>query len=141
MNGIDSFTLEELMKHEINFKGCYMRNERLPKSGNYILNLDIVENAGTHWVAVYGNEYYDSFGLAPPSEIEHKINKYNIVQHQKLTSSLCGLFACLYIHYRNYGYTPYDICYFILKHKSYNKNELRQFLKKHMVLCRLQKGN
>jgi len=33
-----------------------MRNEVLPKNGCYVLNLDEIEDPGTHWVAVFHNE-------------------------------------------------------------------------------------
>jgi hypothetical protein len=38
-----------------------------------IVNLDISENNGTHWVSYYKNKdicyYFDSFGLDPPIEL------------------------------------------------------------------------
>ena len=37
-----------------------MRDEKLPKEGCFILNLDEFTDLGTHWGAVYDNEYYDS---------------------------------------------------------------------------------
>lgn len=125
------------MRNEINFQGCFMRNEKLPLYGSFIVNLDDLKNKGSHWVAVFGSEYYDSFGMPPPIELENRILTYNTIQHQTINSVLCALFACLYIHYRNYGYSKYDICYNILKYNHSNKDEFKKFIERHKLLCRL----
>ena len=114
----------QLMKNERDFKGCYMRDEILPNRGCYCLNLDDKSDPGTHWVAVYGDEYYDSYGLPPPKKLSHL--KYNTVQHQKPNSSLCGLYACFYIYSRNRNKSAYDICYKIFKING-NEKELKNF--------------
>lgn len=106
-----------------------MRDEILPINGCYVLNLDTTDNEGTHWVAVYGNEYYDSFGLAPPNKLSHCV--YNIVQHQELNSTLCGIYCMFYIWSRNRGLPKYNICYNILKPKSNKKWILKWF--RHIV--------
>ena len=98
-----------------------MRDEKLPRKGCFILNLDEASDPGTHWTAVYNDEYYDSFGLSPPNEISRKIKLYNNVQHQMIDSKLCGLYAAFYIYARNQGYLPYEICYNILKENSKQK--------------------
>jgi hypothetical protein len=63
-NGLSNIQIENIMKNEAHFQGCFMRTENLPKTVvySYILNLDEASDPGTHWVAVYHNEYYDSFG-------------------------------------------------------------------------------
>lgn len=87
-----------------------MRTDNLPLEGNYVLNLDSSEGPGTHWVAVYGDEYYDSFGVDPPKILAKKrVINYN--QTQDLKSNLCGLYACLYIFLRNRNMTPYDTAF------------------------------
>ena len=95
-----------------------MRNDRLPKSGSFILNLDGKRGPGTHWTAIYKNrEYYDSFGLPPPPELQH-IKVYNRIQHQAPFSTLCGLFALAYIYLRNRNFSPYYINYQYFKEVS-----------------------
>lgn len=131
---------EPLSNHEINylmrcvpeFRGTFMRDEQLPKSGSYVLNLDTSENLGTHWVAVYGNEYYDAFGLPPIEKLQHL--DYNMVQHQKKDSSLCGYYACFYIWCRWSGISKFELCYNILKPNTDNKRCLTNWIKTIQIL-------
>jgi hypothetical protein len=65
-----------------------------------VLNLDIEDGTGTHWVAYRKNgkqvEYYDSFGnLPPPLELQTYLGggcviKYNYERHQKYNTENCG---------------------------------------------------
>jgi len=86
-----------------------MRDDVLPSSGSYVLNLDIKSGQGTHWVAVYENEYFDSYGLPAPNKLSDKIlvNKRKL----QLARDTCGEWSCLYIMLRNLGVSPYKICY------------------------------
>lgn len=93
-----------------NFRGVFMR-DTLPKrpwlveSG--IVNLDSVNNKGTHWVSYIkkGNavSYFDSYGnLAPPREFMHYMRdvkniSYNRVRYQKDGTSECGRLALLFL--------------------------------------------
>ncbi len=99
-----------------------MRNETLPDSGAFILNLDDVDNPGSHWTSVYKDSYYDSFGLPCPLELRGRILRYNRVQHQDVNSSLCGLFSAAFIHLRNCGFSDYDINYRIFTRDDWLKN-------------------
>ncbi len=109
--GISNFEINEVLKNENNFKGYFMLDEKLPGDGNFVLNLDDSSGDGTHWVCVFETEYYDSFGLVPPKCLEKRIDWYNVRQHQKINSKLCGLYCMYYIQCRNRGLTPYRICY------------------------------
>jgi len=110
-----------------------MRDEVLPKSGNFVLNLDELEDPGTHWVAVFENEYYDSFGLPPPKCLENRILWYNTQQHQNVNSSLCGLYACYFIQMRNRGYSAYDVCYKKLKNDGNICTLIDQYVSKNVL--------
>ena len=68
-----------------------MRNEVLPRTGCFVL--DELEDPGTHWVSVYNNEYYDSFGLPPPKKLEKTISWYNTRQHQNVVTVSPGFLA------------------------------------------------
>ena len=96
-----------------------MLDEVLPSEGTYVLNLDNSNNVGTHWVCVYFDEYYDPFGLPPPQKLRSL--SYNRVQHQRSNSTLCGLYCCYYIWYRNRGGTRYDLCYNVFKRNGNKK--------------------
>jgi hypothetical protein len=90
-----------------------MRNDILPKSGKFIMNLDDRNGDGTHWVAVdIDNKlYFDSFGAPPPNEVCHLINGWNDEQLQAITDDKCG-----------------EYCLYFLKHSSNNKNKNLELL-------------
>lgn len=84
------------------FIGVFSR-DRLPLRPKHtesaIVNLDSINNIGTHWVAYkkIGKivNYYDSFGnLPPPLELQTYFNgcdiEYNYNQHQKFNTNNCG---------------------------------------------------
>lgn len=85
------------------FRNVFMRNT-LPKNGplkneSGVVNLDVLEGIGTHWVAYKkrGNLviYFDSFGdLKPPIEIVNYFKKckiiYNYDTFQKFNTINCG---------------------------------------------------
>jgi hypothetical protein len=56
-----------------------------PKNGSYIINLADSDNNGTHWTALYIKDkiavYFDSYGLAPPKDIQEfvKVKNYYII--------------------------------------------------------------
>ena len=127
-SGLSNFEIESLFKDEIGFQGCFMRNEPLPKYGSFILNLDDLKGEGTHWVAVHADKklYYDSYGIAPPMELEGiKFKDYNLVQHQKLNSGLCALYCMYFIYRLNRGIDFYTINYIELKHNGKKNNYVR----------------
>jgi len=116
------------MKDQPNFLGVYSHNN-LPNrkdvnvnqsNNSLIINYNDDDQAGSHWVCVYGkNEFYDSFGVVPSTTIQnwirniYKTKKGNIHypshQQQHLTTSTCGYFCMEYIRLRNKGIDMYDI--------------------------------
>ena len=52
---------------------------------------------GTHWVCVYKNTYFDSFGLHPPPEVKNKI--YRDIMIQNPEDGKCGLYCVLFIYF------------------------------------------
>ena len=101
--------------------GIYSRNEYMPKKHSpCIINLDDLENQGTHWVCCFPSltiaisakpwlegslNYFDSFGMPYPEEYAKRAKKdnlqiiYNTSQYQELTSVLCGYY-CLFVLHR-----------------------------------------
>ena len=72
------------------FNGVFSKNN-LPKlkNGAYVINLDHLENTGTHWVVIFFKKdeffefpeviYFDSFGVEYiPKEIMERIGNKNI---------------------------------------------------------------
>ncbi len=86
-----------------------MKDENLPKSGSYVLNLDDMSGPGTHWVAVYEGEYFDSYGLPPPEVLKDKVMANS--KRLQYARDSCGEWSVLYIFLRYAGLNPYTICY------------------------------
>lgn len=61
-----------------------------------IINVGSPLIGGTHWVAVYDNKYFDSFGL-PPTIIGNL--EWIPFQIQKINQGHCGIYALLYLYY------------------------------------------
>jgi hypothetical protein len=86
-----------------NYKGIFMRTDKLPLRGKFILNLDARvdkngnQRPGTHWVAVDATNgvYADPFGSPYPDEVAHIVHKYmDGPPVQKLTEDNCGQLSC-----------------------------------------------
>ena len=80
--------------------GTYLRD------GPFSSNIGIVNlhpSKGTHWVCYINENYFDSYGCAPPKKLSKSISKqnayclYSEYQIQK-SDSFCGSY-CLYIIY------------------------------------------
>ena len=98
--------------------------DQLPATIDYpcamVWNTDPSNEAGEHWVAMYVDEwghgeYFDSYGLPPPSSFEHYLNRHcvqwirNTVQLQDLLSTACGQFCVYFVMYRSHGMPMNDI--------------------------------
>ena len=98
-----------------NFKGIFARDEIMPrKHSPCIINLDSLENAGTHWVCcVPGGRalwYFDSFGMGFPQEFKSsKPVIWNSSQYQNINSVLCGYYCLFFLHQWAQGKDFYDI--------------------------------
>ena len=98
-----------------NFKGIFARDEIMPrKHSPCIINLDSLENAGTHWVCcVPGGRalwYFDSFGMGFPQEFKSsKPVIWNSSQFQNIKSVLCGYYCLFFLHQWAQGKDFYDI--------------------------------
>lgn len=66
-----------------------------------ILNLGNKKILGTHWVCVYGNDYFDPFGMPPPPEVLIKKRvSYTPLTIQNSLSGGCGIYCILWIYYK-----------------------------------------
>jgi len=77
---LSNFDLRKWCKYlGIPIKGIFSRNETKPfHHSPCIINLDDFGSLGTHWVCCWCTkngkyEYFDSFGLPPPLELEKEI--------------------------------------------------------------------
>lgn len=90
-----------------------MRNSLPAKTQAFecaVVNLDKDSGPGTHWVAYIkrGNfvNYYDSFGVDPPSELIKYFGKkavisYNYEQDQEFDQVICGHLCLLFLAREN----------------------------------------
>jgi hypothetical protein len=83
------------------FRGVYMKDQlpnKIQKYESMIINLDNSSGPGTHWVCFFKKDkainYYDSFGVKPPSELIKYFGKnvihYNIEKNQNFDQVICG---------------------------------------------------
>src|SRR3954453_16336866 len=83
-----------------NFRGVFLR-DNLPtapwKTEIGILNLDSIENSGTHWTLYYKRDdkcyYFDSFGHRPPLELMNYFMNdcwYSTFPLQDIGTKYCG---------------------------------------------------
>lgn len=67
-----------------------------------VINLgNPLQMGGTHWISIWQNKYFDSFGL-PPSDIVLKNGfkgAWNDVQIQDMREGGCGQYALLWLYY------------------------------------------
>ena len=117
-----------------NFKGIFARDEIMPrKHSPCIINLDSLENAGTHWVCcVPGGRalwYFDSFGMGFPQEFKSsKPVIWNSSQFQNIKSVLCGYYCLYFLHQWAQGKDFYDILKpFSLSDTTQNEKFIKEY--------------
>ena len=62
----------------------------------YIINLSARKDGGSHWVLLFQDLYFDSFGCPPPMVVAPFAAVWNDTQYQDFHSSACG-FYCIYV--------------------------------------------
>jgi len=85
------------LKVQIIWRKDYNKNSLL----STIINMGSPEIGGSHWVAVYRNKYFDSFGLPPPPKMEHL--EWTPLQIQNVNYGHCGQYALFWLYYAKKG--------------------------------------
>ena len=143
MSLVDKFKI----KH---FQGIYMRDGLpLSRRGCSIMNLDLESGNGTHWTCWYWDlrspgrkaawkdsttcYYFDSFGLAPPTEFYKYASKYdvgpggpraplvlyhNTYKIQRINDVICGHLCVLVLYMLNASAMFHEILLFLYKNKD-----------------------
>ena len=112
---MDNFTTNKiLLSNKVtkdSFIGVFSSNT-LPsyaQTGYYVVNLDMSQQPGSHWIAIKiskskcKNEYFDSYGLGPPTVHFKKFIRYNHTCNSKrLQHSISNTCAqwCIYYMWR-----------------------------------------
>lgn len=102
-------------KFGVDLVACLSKQElpiRKFKPGGYIINLDNIDGAGTHWTALFIKPdglaiYFDSFGCVYPLEVKQFCLKskriYNVIwsqtQIQDIAQESCGYFCIMFLHW------------------------------------------
>ncbi|DAC81744.1 TPA_asm: adenain [Trichoplax MELD virus] len=143
---LSNIEIDHIMKkYKIkNFRGVSSKDmlpKTMLKSECGVVNVqDYFAGPGTHWVCYYCDlhsndvEYFDSFGLYPPSEILSYLKTakkgivYNRSQIQNINSVMCGYYCCYYLIKRYYNNKPLDILLdYEQKPTTFNERLIKQF--------------
>ena len=93
---------------------------KIPLHGDtaVIINTAPSTHKGKHWVAMINlknkQEYFDSYGISPPIEIKHQLEKrgkytWNKIQTQGVFSATCGAHCIFFLFHRSKGFSMQDI--------------------------------
>ena len=103
---LTNFELEKYYQNERRFNKFFSINN-LPlkiKDGTYVINLGEYVDVGTHWIALFCDIYFDSFGVEHAPEkikkfVGNKIIIGKIFQVQANNSVMCGYFCIGFIDF------------------------------------------
>ena len=77
--GMTNHDILNEMKNEPNFIGVFphdkLPNHNLSGKDSLIVNYNNYNQPGSHWVAIYGNQFFDSFGIVPSDTIQDWMRK------------------------------------------------------------------
>ena len=88
---MDDFTINKILLSNKVTKDSFIgvfSSDTLPsyaQTGYYVVNLDTSQQPGSHWIAIKiskskcKNEYFDSYGLGPPTVRFKRFMKYNYI--------------------------------------------------------------
>ena len=88
---MDDFTINKILLSNKVTKDSFIgvfSSDTLPsyaQTGYYVVNLDMSQQPGSHWIAIKiskskcKNEYFDSYGLGPPTVRFKRFMKYNYI--------------------------------------------------------------
>ena len=106
---LTNFEIQNYFENESKFDGVYFRDNLTEiQDGSYITDLDEYSDIGTHWVALYVhndyNTYFDSFGVEHISKeiktfFNNKNIKTNIFRIQAYDSIMCRYFCIGFIDF------------------------------------------
>ena len=92
---MDDFTINKILLSNKVTKDSFIgvfSSDILPsyaQTGYYVVNLDMSQQPGSHWIAIKiskskcKNEYFNSYGLGPPTVRFKRFMKYNYIYNSK----------------------------------------------------------
>ena len=116
---MDDFTINKVTKDS--FIGVFS-SDTLPsyaQTGYYAVNLDMSQQPSSHWISIKiskskcKNEYFDSYGLGPPTVHFKRFMKYNYICNSKRLqhslSTTCAQWCIYYIWRKSQGWSLRNI--------------------------------
>ena len=107
---MDDFTINKILLSNKVTKYSFIwvfTSNTLPsyaQTGYYVVNLDMSQQPSSHWIAIKiskskcKNEYFDSYGLGPPTVRFKRFMKYNYICNSKRLQHIW----CIYYIWRKY---------------------------------------
>ena len=134
---LTNFEIKKYYQNEPKFNGVYSRNN-LPKikDGTDVVNLDVYESAGTHWIAlcVKNNNaiYFDSFvAVHIPTEIKQFIDNKNIITNiyriKSYDSIMCRYFCIGFIDFMLKGKSLLEYTNLLSPNKYQKNNKIFKY--------------
>ena len=122
---MDDFTINKILLSNKVTKDSFIgvfSSDILPscaQTGYYVVNLDMSQQPGSHWIAIEiskskcKNEYFDSYGLGPPTACFKRFMKYNYIYNSKRLqhslSTTCAQWCIYYIWRKCQGWSLRNI--------------------------------
>ena len=122
---MNDFTIDKILQSKKEMRDHFIgvfSADTLPsyaQTGYYIVNLDTSNKPGSHWVALKiskskcKNEYFDSYGLPPPTLHFKKFMRYNYTFNSKRLqhslSTTCGQWCIYYVWRKCQGWSLRNI--------------------------------
>jgi len=88
-------------KLDLDVKINWLKDVDVNDKGMQIINLGNPTIGGSHWVAMYNDMYFDSFGLIPPEKLDHL--EWVPLQIQNQNFGHCGSYSILWLWYAKQG--------------------------------------
>ena len=116
---MDDFTINKiLLSNKVtkdSFIGVFSSDTLLAyaQTGYYVVNLDMSQQPGSHWIAIKiskskcKNEYFDSYGLGPPTVCLKRFMKYNYIYNS--LSTTCAQWCTYYTWRKCQGWSLRNI--------------------------------
>ena len=74
----------------------------------YVLNLQNMDEPGSHWVLLHNRCYFDSYGTPPTTAIAPFVDYHNVGNFQGLNQSSCGYYTLYCADNIFFGRDPYE---------------------------------
>ena len=120
---MDDFTINKILLLNKVTKDSFIgvfSSDTLPsyaQTGYYVVNLDTSQQPGSHWIAIKisknkcKNEYFDSYGLGPPTVCFKRFMKYNYIYNSKRLQHYIHNFLLLaFFTQSHYKSPPFSVC-------------------------------